>query len=77
MTQYEHALELFAVSVFSIAIPMALNCHPLTEWVWLVTAVQVGATRVERAYAARARDSSAIDRDLPPAHPAGRHSWFL
>ena len=41
VTQYEHALELLAVSVFSIVIPVSLRCHPLTEWVWLVSAVQI------------------------------------
>ena len=25
----------------AVAVPVAFNCHPLTEWIWLVTAVQV------------------------------------
>jgi sterol desaturase/sphingolipid hydroxylase (fatty acid hydroxylase superfamily) len=41
VTQYEHFLELMAVALFSMAIPICVGCHPLTEWVWLVLAVQL------------------------------------
>ena len=59
VTQYEHAAELFAVSVFSIVVPIALNCHPLTEWLWLVTAVQISVD------AHTGYDFSLLDKVIP------------
>jgi sterol desaturase/sphingolipid hydroxylase (fatty acid hydroxylase superfamily) len=41
VTQYEHLLELMAVSVFSVGAPIAAGCHPLTQWAWLVVAIQL------------------------------------
>jgi sterol desaturase/sphingolipid hydroxylase (fatty acid hydroxylase superfamily) len=41
VTQHEHALELLPVSLWSVTIPMALGCHPLTEWLFLLGAIQV------------------------------------
>ena len=41
VTQHEHALELLVVSVWSVLVPMGLGCHPLTEWLFLLGAIQV------------------------------------
>ena len=41
VTQHEHALELLPVSLWSVTIPIALGCHPLTEWLFLLGAIQV------------------------------------
>lgn len=40
VTQYEHALELLPVSLWSMSVPITLGVHPLTEWVWLMAAIQ-------------------------------------
>ena len=41
VTQYEHPLELFAVSALSLVVPISLGLHPFTEWVWLLLAIQL------------------------------------
>ena len=41
VTQHEHALELLVVSVWSVLVPMGLGVHPLTEWLFLLGAIQV------------------------------------
>jgi len=40
-TQYVHPCELFAVTMFSMVIPVTLGCHPLVHWAWLVLSVQL------------------------------------
>ena len=41
VTQYEHPLELFAVSLLSLVVPISLGVHPFTEWIWLLLAIQI------------------------------------
>ena len=41
VTQYTHFCELTAVASLSMSIPIAMGCHPLTHWIWLVLIVQI------------------------------------
>ena len=41
VTQYTHFCELTLVASLSMTIPIAMGCHPLTHWVWLVLIVQI------------------------------------
>ena len=41
VTQYTHFCELSAVASLSMTIPIAMGCHPLTHWIWLVLIVQI------------------------------------
>ena len=41
VTQHEHVLELLAVSIWSVLVPISLECHPLTQWVFMLAATQL------------------------------------
>eukprot|EP00656_Telonema_subtile_P056381 TRINITY_DN8997_c0_g1_i10.p2 TRINITY_DN8997_c0_g1~~TRINITY_DN8997_c0_g1_i10.p2 ORF type:complete len:307 (-),score=98.40 TRINITY_DN8997_c0_g1_i10:150-1070(-) len=41
VTQYAHPAEIFAVSVFSMLVPIALGAHPLSQWLWLLLSVHI------------------------------------
>jgi sterol desaturase/sphingolipid hydroxylase (fatty acid hydroxylase superfamily) len=41
VTQYTHFCELVLVASLSMTIPIAMGCHPLTHWVWLILIVQI------------------------------------
>ena len=41
VTQYTHFCELTAVASLSMTIPVAMGCHPLVHWIWLVLIVQI------------------------------------
>ena len=41
VTQYVHPCELFAVSLFSMVLPIAIGAHPLVQWIWLLVSVQL------------------------------------
>ena len=40
VTQHEHVLELLPVSIWSVLVPIGLQCHPLTQWIFMVLATQ-------------------------------------
>lgn len=41
VTQYAHPCEIFAVSIFSMAVPIFMGAHPLSQWVWMIISVQI------------------------------------
>ena len=40
VTQYAAPPEIFAVSIFSMLVPVSMGAHPLSQWVWLIMSVQ-------------------------------------
>jgi len=74
VTQYVHPCELFAVSAFSMLVPIGLGAHPLAQWLWLLLSVQF-SVEAHGGY----DFPFSIDKFLPglggPVHHDRHHEW--